>query len=246
VLSGQRGIATIYASGHVGTFRPTDEPPMILLIDNYDSFAHNLARYFRRLHGDVVVSRNDAAQVDHIGSLRPDLIVLSPGPKRPEDAGVCWELVERFHSRTPIFGVCLGHQVIAAAFGGSIVRCPPVHGRSSPICHRDSKILQGLPSPFAAARYHSLAVAEDTLPTELRCTATTDDGTVMAIEHQRHRVAGVQFHPESILTPCGYSILANVLRWAGIGLPENIPSFADEYTAPNKRPLPQLTRPLTF
>ncbi len=208
---------------------------MILLIDNYDSFAHNLARYCRRLHDRVVVYRNDAITVEDVLEIAPDLIVLSPGPKRPEDAGISLQLVQTAAARIPIFGVCLGHQTIAAAFGAEVRRSAPCHGRASLVYHDRPPLFDGLPSPFPAARYHSLAVDASSLPSELRVTATTEDGTVMAVEHTAHPIAGVQFHPESILTPHGYRLLANVLRWAGLETSHPVPSF-DEECAPAATP----------
>ncbi len=219
---------------------------MILLIDNYDSFAHNLARYLRRLHAPVEVVRNDAVGVGEVRRLRPDLMVLSPGPKRPEDAGICLELVRKLHSSIPIFGVCLGHQVIAEAFGAMVVRGEAVHGRASSVRHADSSILSLLPSPFSAGRYHSLVVDPESLPEDLVATAWSDDGAVMAIEHRRYRVAGVQFHPESILTSCGYELLASVLRWAGVDVSKPVPEFESECHVPRVAPMPQDLGPVTF
>ena len=162
---------------------------MILLIDNYDSFVHNLARYVRELGGEAVVRRNDAITLAEVEALAPTHIILSPGPCSPAEAGISIDLVRRFGPTTPILGVCLGHQCIGAAYGGDIVRAGrPVHGRTSPISHDGAGVFAGLPSPFLAARYHSLVIARASLPTRLRVTATAgDDGEIMAVEHARIR-----------------------------------------------------------
>ena len=190
---------------------------MIVLIDNYDSFAHNLARYLRRLGQDVRVFRNDALDVEDLHKLAPSAVVLSPGPCTPAEAGICVPLVKRWHATFPILGICLGHQAIAVAFGAALERTPPVHGRADRIWHEGSRILDPLPAPFSAGRYHSLSVVRATLPSCLRVTAQTSDGIVMAIEHTEHLVVGLQFHPESILTPDGYTILERFLEAAGCG-----------------------------
>jgi anthranilate synthase/aminodeoxychorismate synthase-like glutamine amidotransferase len=182
---------------------------MILLIDNYDSFVHNLARYVRELGGDAVVRRNDAITLDDIEQLAPSHIILSPGPCSPAESGISVDVVRRFGATVPILGVCLGHQCIGGAYGGDIIRAArPVHGRTSPITHDGSSLLAGLPSPFPAARYHSLVIARDTLPASLRAFAFAgDDGEIMAVTHRTHPVIGVQFHPESAATEYGYWIL---------------------------------------
>ena len=182
---------------------------MILLIDNYDSFVHNLARYVRELGADARVARNDALTVDEVERLAPSHIILSPGPCSPAEAGISTALVRRFGPEIPILGVCLGHQSIGAAYGGDIVRAGrPVHGRTSPIVHDGTGVLADLPSPFQATRYHSLVIARATLPSCLRATAVAqDDGEIMAVEHVTHPVSGVQFHPESAATEYGYWIL---------------------------------------
>ncbi len=195
---------------------------MILLIDNYDSFVHNLARYVRELGGDAVVRRNDEVNLDDIAKLGPSHIILSPGPCSPTESGISVDLVRYFGATVPILGVCLGHQCIGAAYGGDIVRAGrPVHGRTSPITHDGSSVLAGLPSPFPAARYHSLVIARDTLPEELRAIAFAgDDGEIMAVEHRTHPVVGVQFHPESAATEYGYWILDRFITGAHTrGLP---------------------------
>jgi len=182
---------------------------MILLIDNYDSFVHNLARYVRELGGEAVVRRNDEITLDEIAREAPSHIILSPGPCSPAESGISVDVVRRFGPTIPILGVCLGHQCIGVAYGGDIVRAGrPVHGRTSPISHDGSSVLAGLPSPFPAARYHSLVIARETLPPSLRAFAfAEDDGEIMAVAHQTHPVIGVQFHPESAATEYGYWIL---------------------------------------
>jgi anthranilate synthase/aminodeoxychorismate synthase-like glutamine amidotransferase len=200
---------------------------MILLIDNYDSFVHNLARYFERLGQQTVVVRNDSIDVAQARKLEPAAIVLSPGPCTPREAGASLELVRELHARVPMLGVCLGHQVIAEALGGRIVRAPlPVHGRASEICHDGSALFHGLPSPFRVGRYHSLVAERATLSDSLRPTAWTEDRVVMAFEHKQLPVYGVQFHPESILTEFGYELLANFLRLAGLACREDVSELA--------------------
>jgi anthranilate synthase/aminodeoxychorismate synthase-like glutamine amidotransferase len=190
---------------------------LILLIDNYDSFVHNLARYFEELGCETDVVRNDSTAVDEIRRRRPQAIVLSPGPCTPREAGICNDLVRELGPMTPILGVCLGHQAIADALGGRIVRAPqPVHGRTSLITHGGERLFAALPNPLRATRYHSLIAEEQSLPVELRVTARSDDGLVMAVEHCEWPVFGVQFHPESVLTECGHRLLANFLRLAGV------------------------------
>ncbi|MFO0014413.1 MAG: anthranilate synthase component II [Planctomycetota bacterium] len=190
---------------------------MILLIDNYDSFVYNLDRYLQRLGQTTLVVRSDAISTESITRLKPAAIVISPGPKSPDDAGCSMEVVRRFSGSIPILGVCLGHQAIAQSFGARIIRAPaPVHGNASWIHHRDSRLMEGLPSPLQVGRYHSLIIDPQTLPDVLRATAWTDDGILMAIEHREHLVFGVQFHPESILTDRGYEILAAFLRHSGL------------------------------
>lgn len=190
---------------------------MILLIDNYDSFAHNLARYFVRLGQAVHVVRNDAIDVAAARDLRPSAIVLSPGPCTPREAGASLDVVRQLHGEAPMLGVCLGHQVIAEALGGRIERAAtPVHGQASAITHDAAGLFAGLPSPMSVARYHSLVASPVSLPSELRAAAWTEDGVLMAFEHRHRPVFGVQFHPESILTEHGYEILANFLRLARI------------------------------
>jgi anthranilate synthase/aminodeoxychorismate synthase-like glutamine amidotransferase len=190
---------------------------MILLLDNYDSFVYNLDRYLQRLGHTTLVVRNDAITVDSIRRLNPEALVISPGPKSPNEAGCSMEAVRRLSGRIPILGVCLGHQAIAQAFGGRIVRADyPMHGKGSMIEHDGSRLFDGVPSRFQVGRYHSLMVEPATLPSELRTIAWTEDKTIMSIEHVLHPVIGVQFHPESILTQHGYQILSNFLSIAGL------------------------------
>ena len=190
---------------------------MILVIDNYDSFAHNLARYIRQLGLETVVIRNDEVDQATVAALAPDAIVISPGPCTPNEAGYSIQLVNDFVDKTPILGICLGHQVIAQALGGTIVRAyQPVHGRQSKVAHTHSNLFKGIPSSFMAGRYHSLVVDLQDLPTDLEITARTEDGLIMAIEHTSRAIVGIQFHPESILTEHGYQLLFNFFAAASI------------------------------
>lgn len=185
----------------------------LLVIDNFDSFTYNLVQYFGELGADVEVKRNDAISVESIHALRPDAIVLSPGPCTPDEAGVSLAVVRALAGEFPIFGVCLGHQTIAQAFGGKVVRAPELmHGKVSEIFHDGRGLFTGLPNPFTATRYHSLIVDAESLPNCLRITAKTESGLIMAIEQLHYPVVGVQFHPESILTECGQSILQSFLQ----------------------------------
>jgi anthranilate synthase/aminodeoxychorismate synthase-like glutamine amidotransferase len=187
---------------------------MILVLDNYDSFTYNLVQYLGELGAEVSVVRNDMATIDEIAGTRPERIVISPGPGRPEDAGVTMDVVRRLGVQTPIFGVCLGHQAIGAAFGGSVVRAAvPMHGKTSTIEHNGRGLFSGLTAPFPASRYHSLVVADAGLPADLEVTARTqEDGTIMGLRHRSLPIHGVQFHPESILTGEGRRILRNFLE----------------------------------
>jgi anthranilate synthase/aminodeoxychorismate synthase-like glutamine amidotransferase len=201
---------------------------VILLIDNYDSFVHNLARYFVRLGQPTRVVRNDAVSPDDVRRSPPGAIVLSPGPCTPAEAGISLELIRQFHQQIPILGVCLGHQAIAAAFGGRVVRSEPMHGRTSEVFHDGRGVFAHLPQPLIACRYHSLVVDEASLPECLEVSARTADGTVMALRHRQHLTVGVQFHPESILTTDGYPLLAEFLRLAGLPVGETIPGLESE------------------
>jgi anthranilate synthase component 2 len=186
---------------------------MILLLDNYDSFVYNLARYVRELGEIPVVRRHDAVTVDEVAAMGPSHIIISPGPCTPAEAGISTEVVRRLGSSVPILGVCLGHQCIGAAYGGEIVRAgQPMHGKTSMIHHRGSGIFAGLPNPFRATRYHSLVIAPASVPPALEVIATSEDGEIMAVRHTRHPVHGVQFHPESVLTEHGYRLLDHFLH----------------------------------
>jgi para-aminobenzoate synthetase component 2 len=185
---------------------------VVLLIDNYDSFVHNLARYVRELGEETAVLRNDRVTVAEIEALGPTHIIVSPGPCTPREAGISSDVVLALGPRLPILGVCLGHQCIATAFGGRLERAPrPMHGKTSPIHHDGRGIFAGIPSPFRAARYHSLIVPPSGVPPALEVVATTPEGEVMALRHRIFPVWGVQFHPESVLTEHGYTILRNFL-----------------------------------
>ncbi len=187
---------------------------MILLIDNYDSFSYNLYQLIGELKPDIRVIRNDACTVDEIEQMHPEAIFLSPGPGRPERAGICVELVQKLAPKVPLFGVCLGHQSICQAFGADIIYAKKLmHGKPSElILESESVLFQGIPSGMRSARYHSLSVDETTLPAQLRVTARSEDGEVMAVEHTDYPVCGVQFHPESVMTPDGLSVVRNFLR----------------------------------
>lgn len=186
---------------------------MILLLDNYDSFVHNLARYVRELGGQPVVRRNDSVTLDEIQELAPTHLIISPGPCTPGEAGVSVEAVRRFGATIPTLGVCLGHQCIGAAYGGRVVRAGrPMHGKTSRISHEGAGIFRGLPNPFLATRYHSLVLERSSFPAELAVTASSEDGEIMAIRHREHPVVGTQFHPESVLTEHGHALLRHFLE----------------------------------
>jgi len=185
---------------------------MVLMIDNYDSFTYNLVQYLGELGVEVTVVRNDEASVHEVARLRPERIVISPGPCTPNEAGISLEAIERLGGKIPLLGVCLGHQAIGQAFGGKVVHARTLmHGKTSPIHHIGAGVFRGLPSPFVATRYHSLAVERDSLPDCLEVTAWTEDGEIMGLRHKTLAVEGVQFHPESILTEHGHALLKNFL-----------------------------------
>jgi anthranilate synthase/aminodeoxychorismate synthase-like glutamine amidotransferase len=184
----------------------------VLLLDNYDSFTYNLYQYLCELGADVEVARNDEITIEEIAAKSLDGIVVSPGPSRPENAGISLAVIERFGPTTPILGVCLGHQSIGMVYGGEVITVEPVHGKKSAVDHRGVGCFEGLPTPIDAGRYHSLAIARDSLPDSLELTATSADGLVMGIRHREHPVEGIQFHPESILTEDGMTMLGNWLR----------------------------------
>ncbi len=189
------------------------ERDMILVIDNYDSFTYNLVQYLGELGSKPEVRRNDQVTVEEINQMAPERIVISPGPKTPNEAGICLEVIKVFSGRVPILGVCLGHQSIGQAFGGKVIRAPELmHGKTSQISHDGKTIFTGLPNPFPATRYHSLIVERSSLPDCLEISATTADGLIMGLRHKQMKVEGVQFHPESVLTEAGKELLGNFLK----------------------------------
>lgn len=189
----------------------------ILVIDNYDSFVYNLVQYIGELGAEPLVYRNDATTVEAIRDLEPDAILISPGPGRPEDAGISCEVIREIGGQIPLLGVCLGHQAIGQVFGGHVVRAPSLmHGKTSSVDHLGVGVLRGLPNPFVATRYHSLVIDPTTMPAELEVTAHTVDGIVMAVRHRERAIEGVQFHPEAILTEGGHTIIANFLAMANV------------------------------
>ena len=194
-------------------------PPRVFLLDNYDSFTYNLVQLLGRIGADVTVARNDEVSVADVRALAPDAVVISPGPSRPERAGISVDLVRELGPSLPTLGVCLGHQAIGLAYGAAVVRVPPVHGKASSVHHASAGAFAGLPSPITAARYHSLAIARDSLPPQLEVTAWSDDGVVMGVRHRSHPVEGFQFHPESILTDDGEALLRAFLARVGAGQP---------------------------
>lgn len=188
---------------------------MIFMIDNYDSFTFNLVQYLEVLGREVVVRRNDKVAIEEIRQMAPDAVVISPGPGRPEHAGITVDLIKELYRSFPILGVCLGHQAIGYAFGAQVVGAKRImHGKTSPIHHDEGTIFRGMPLPFTAARYHSLAVAEETLPGSLAVSARSDDGEIMGIRHREYPLEGVQFHPESIVTESGLLLMENFLTLA--------------------------------
>ena len=190
--------------------------PRVLVIDNYDSFVYNLVQYLGELGAEPLVHRSDELTLDQIVALDPDAVLISPGPGRPEDAGLSNEVISHFAGRRPVLGVCLGHQCIGQVYGGEVVRAPEVmHGKTSLIRHNGTGVFAGLPDPIEATRYHSLIVDRASVPDDLEVTAWTEDGTVMGLRHRTLAVEGVQFHPESILTENGHRLLQNFLARAG-------------------------------
>jgi anthranilate synthase component II len=205
---------------------------MILLLDNYDSFVYNLARYVRELGEAPEVHRHDALTVDDVAAMAPSHIIISPGPCSPTEAGISTDLVRRLGATVPILGVCLGHQCIGAAYGAEVVRAGrPMHGKTSLIHHTGGGLFHGLPNPFRATRYHSLVVAPASVPPELEVLATSEDGEIMAVRHVRHPVHGLQFHPESVLTEHGYRLVDHFLH--GVPrTPRTVPLAADGALVP--------------
>jgi anthranilate synthase component 2 len=200
---------------------------MLLLIDNYDSFTYNLVHFLGEEGAECVVRRNDALTASEALAMKPQAVVLSPGPCTPDDAGICLDLIRMANGSVPILGVCLGHQSIGQAYGGKVVRArTPMHGKLSNITHDNTSVFRGLPKPFRATRYHSLVVEKAGLPAELAITAETEDGIIMGLAHRKHPVHGVQFHPESIATEHGHRMLANFLDLAGIKRASKVGSAA--------------------
>lgn len=188
---------------------------MILMIDNYDSFVYNLVQYFKELDEDIVVKRNDEITIDDIKTLNPEIIVLSPGPCSPNEAGICIEAVENFKGIIPILGICLGHQTIGQVFGGKIVKAiEPVHGKVHSITHDSKGVFTNLKNPLNVTRYHSLVVDRDSLPDDLEISAETKEGEIMGLRHKNYMIEGVQFHPEAVLTECGHELLQNFITLA--------------------------------
>ncbi|EGT4600893.1 aminodeoxychorismate/anthranilate synthase component II [Clostridioides difficile] len=188
---------------------------MILMIDNYDSFVYNLVQYIEELGETVVVKRNNEIKISDIEELNPEVIVLSPGPCSPKEAGICIDIVEHFKGKKPILGICLGHQTIGHVFGGDIIKAQqPVHGKVYSISHTNKGVFNGLKNPLNVTRYHSLIIDSNTVPKELEITATTDKGEIMGIRHKKYLIEGVQFHPEAILSEYGHEMLKNFITEA--------------------------------
>jgi anthranilate synthase/aminodeoxychorismate synthase-like glutamine amidotransferase len=186
---------------------------MLLVIDNYDSFTYNLVQYLGELGAKMEIRRNDQITLEKIDDLKPSRILISPGPGNPNEAGISLSVIEKYAGKVPILGVCLGHQAIGQYFGGKVIRAnAPVHGKSAEICHDGKTIFKGLPYRFKAGRYHSLIVERSSLPKDLEVSATTPDGLIMGLRHKKHKIEGVQFHPESILTNDGKNLLQNFLE----------------------------------
>ena len=195
---------------------------MILMIDNYDSFVYNLVQYFKELDEDIVVKRDDEITIDDIKTLNPEIIVLSPGPCSPTEAGICIEAVENFKGKIPILGICLGHQTIGQVFGSKIVKAiEPVHGKVHSITHDGKGVFTNIKNPLNVTRYHSLVVDTETLSDELEITAKTKEGEIMGLRHKKYMIEGVQFHPEAVLTECGHELLRNFITLARERIQEN-------------------------
>ena len=195
---------------------------MLLMIDNYDSFVYNLVQYFKELDEDIVVKRNDEITIDDIKTLNPEIIVLSPGPCSPTEAGICIEAVENFKGKIPILGICLGHQTIGQVFGSKIVKAiEPVHGKVHSITHDGKGVFTNIKNPLNVTRYHSLVVDRETLSDELEITAQTKGGEIMGLRHKKYMIEGVQFHPEAVLTECGHELLRNFITLARERIQEN-------------------------
>lgn len=190
--------------------------PRVFLLDNYDSFTWNVVQLLGRIGAEVSVARNDEISVAEVRAMKPDAIVISPGPSRPEKAGISVELVRELGASVPLLGICLGHQAIGVAYGASVIRVPPVHGKTAAVHHQRGGAFADLPSPIIAGRYHSLAIDRDSLPAELDVTAWSDDGVVMGVRHRSHPVEGFQFHPESILTDDGEALMSAFLSRIGV------------------------------
>ena len=219
---------------------------MILLVDNYDSFVHNLARYFELLGQTTRVVRNDQVDTDWIDARDVDALIFSPGPCAPDQAGNSLKLLNAYIGRLPILGVCLGHQAIVQSLGGNIVRSEqPVHGRTSRIRHDEKQEFEGLPNPLEVARYHSLIAEPSSLPKSLTVSSTTEDGTIMSIRHREFPVVGWQFHPESILTPDGFSMLAAFLKLASLPVTQ-LPAFEHELPGKDDKPNEQWPSGVSF
>lgn len=195
---------------------------MILMIDNYDSFVYNLVQYFEELDEEIIVKRNDEITIDDIKTLNPEIIVLSPGPCSPTEAGICIEAVENFKGKIPILGICLGHQTIGQVFGSKIVKAiEPVHGKVHSITHDGKGVFTNIKNPLNVTRYHSLVVDTETLSDELEITAKTKEGEIMGLRHKKYMIEGVQFHPEAVLTECGHELLRNFITLARERIQEN-------------------------
>ncbi|MGM9536021.1 MAG: anthranilate synthase component II [Intestinibacter sp.] len=195
---------------------------MILMIDNYDSFVYNLVQYFKELDEDIAVKRNDEITIDDIKTLNPEIIVLSPGPCSPTEAGICIDVVNNFKGKIPILGICLGHQTIGQVFGSKIVKAiEPVHGKVHSITHDGKGVFTNIKNPLNVTRYHSLVVDSETLSDELEITAKTKEGEIMGLRHKKYMIEGVQFHPEAVLTECGHELLRNFITLARERIQEN-------------------------